>query len=339
MSTAVIRAWIILAGLSVAAYAGSATVASNTNSKSYYVGFGSASFPATPSSGLPAGWNLVNFDDSGWRATSFCRYPSWLNPLAMPPLSSTGAWWISTTVNCEFGDPSIPDFWLNDGRRGVYLFRKKFRAPGAITNVKATAAQASDNYAFLYVNGTLVLEPKGVIQQFRNYVPEVGPSTGPVPANLLACENILAAEVQNGGEAPVFPNGPVGLVFSLQIDYETPNVDWKAPIAKEHFKVPGNGAAPIRFALTTPDGRDIPNALGVYLAVYGPSADETWGPLVARWDLGEGPENLRFHKTYMALLQARKYPLQDGATYTAVVRDACTNDVLGSVQFTVRGGK
>ena len=84
------------------------------------------------------------------------------------------------------------------GTREVYLYRKTFKVPSVAYNVSGDVAIASDNYGWLYLNGVQVLEPVDLTEEDENFSTKKGPSTGTIPVKVLACNNVLAAEVQDG---------------------------------------------------------------------------------------------------------------------------------------------
>ena len=212
-------------------WAAEVSVVSDTDTKVFYNGLRENS-SIKPTKG-PAGWNSnPDFDDSDWLVQH--PYISMMLTLiqpSLPHLTESEAKWISYSGNGEG-----PDVNQADGTRGVYLYRQTFRFPGAAYIVSGNAAIASDNYGWLYVNGKKVLGPRDLSEAGRNF--ESPPSTGIVPSKLLACNNnVLAAEIQNGCgdcEPGVVSendaNGPTGTIFSLTLNYEVPNVDWRPPM-------------------------------------------------------------------------------------------------------------
>jgi hypothetical protein len=227
-----------------------------------------------------------------------------------------------------------------------------FKVPAVAYNVSAEAAIASDNYGWLYLNGTMVLEPKDLTEKGENFSLETGPSTGLVPAKLLACNNVLAAEVQNGlgvctpppnlpTPLAVVPNGPTGAIFSLTLDYELPDVVWQPPVTNLDSGRKNGSTLPLKFRFYTQEGKLIKQPQQVYLAVHeGEYADEL-GDIVAEWNLGNSVRNMRFSKgngQYIANFQTNKMNLDDGP-YTAVVHDVCTDEVLGYTEFELVGKK
>ena len=306
----------------------------------------------TPAEGLPPGWNNAGFEDSGWDTADPFKHAAWFEPTGTPPFNETESKWISISGI----DGNGLDADQSDGQRGVYLYRKTFQVPAVAYDVSAEAAIASDNYGWLYVNGVKVLEPEDLSVTGLNFSVPPGPSTGPVPAKLLACNNVLAAEVQNGlgvctpppnlpNLLAVEPNGPTGVIFSLTLDYELPDVVWQPPVTNLDSGRKNGSTLPLKFRFYTQDGKLIKQPQQVYLAVHDGRfpVDETedLGDIVAEWNLGNSVRNMRFSKgngQYIANFQTNKMNLDDG-TYTAVVHDGCTDEALGHMDFELVGKK
>jgi len=328
-----------LAGL-VWATAGSVTVVSATNTKVYWPNVWVSGYPATPATGLPSGWNShPTFDDSTWDPAALYQHLAYLEPTNTPPFNATGAKWIS--IN---GSGAGPDFNTATGPRGVYLYRKTFQVPATAYNLSGEAAIAADNYGWLYLNGNQVLEPVNKTQYDRDFLASVGPSTGAIAPSALSCDNVLAAEVQNGNcsltstgvYCPDGANGPTGVVFSLSLDYEVPDVVWQPPVTNLDFELKDGTTLPLKFKLYTQAGDLLTDMQDIYMTVHGPSPDGL-GPEIVRWALGDGIDSLRWSGAdeyyYIANFQTRDYTLAEGETYTAVVHDGCTDDILGSTSF------
>ena len=317
---------------------------SNADTKVFYRGLGGNGYPVTPTAGLPTGWNSdPSFNDSAWLAASLFQHLDYLKPPDTFPFSETGAQWISYSSN-GMGPAVIPA----DGTREVYLYRKTFKVPAVAYNLSADVAIASDNYGWLYVNGKEVLEPWDRSEDDLNF--QSPPSTGTIPPRLLVCNNVLAAEVQDGcgdcGGTSIIPNGPSATIFSLTLDYELPHVEWQPPVSNLGSSGRKNGSTlPLKFRFYTQDGKLIKQPQQVYLAVHEGRfpVDETedLGDIVAEWNLGNSVRNMRFSKgngQYIANFQTNKMNLDDG-TYTAVVHDGCTDEVLGYIEFELVGKK
>ncbi len=199
--------------------------------------------------------------------------------------------------------------------------------------MSADVAIASDNYGWLYVNGVEVLEPEDRTENDRNF--QAPPSTAAIPPKLLACDNVLAAEVQNGcGDCTRIlrmclmrqaanSNGPTGVIFSLTLDYELPDVVWQPPVTNLGTSGRKNGSTlPLKFRFYTQDGKLIKQPQQVYLAVhegrFPVGETEELGGIVAEWNLGNSVRNMRFSKgngQYIANFQTNKMDLKDGGVY------------------------
>ncbi len=178
----------------VAIYANNVSQAevSDIETKVFYFGLKGSAFPAEPVAGSPAGWNSdPNFDDSLWSLAFLFQDLAYLDPTTIPLFTGTGANWISIS-----DDGLGEDSGQNDGLRGVYLYRKTFQVPATARNLSAEVGIAADNYGWLYLNGVGVLEPVDTSENDRNFLPP--PSLGSVLPKLLVCNNVIAAEVQNG---------------------------------------------------------------------------------------------------------------------------------------------
>jgi hypothetical protein len=314
----------------------------DTNTKVFYFGKDGNSFPVTPADGLPVGWNSnPNFDDSGWHPAFLYENAAWLEPSSTEPFGEAGAEWISIAGNGEG-----PDNALSDGSRGVYLYRKSFQVPATAYNIFGEVGIAADNYGWLYLNGEEVLAPRDVSDNDRNF--QAPPSMGVIPVeelDKLLCNNVLAAEVQNGcgdcGGSSNSPNGVTGVVFSMRLDYELPDVVWHPPISHSNFSLKNGSTLPIKFRLLTQAGVLIKSMQEIYLAVHKGTFGEPLGDVVAGWVSGKSVKHLRFSKgngQYIANFQTNKKGLVDG-DYTAVVHDGCTGQVLGYIEFELGSSK
>lgn len=315
----------------------SVTEVSDTDTKVLYNGLDGNTYPVSPAGG-PTGWNSdPNFDESGWSPTFSFKDPAWLDPTSTIPFQGTvpQAKWISISEDGK-GD----DAGQKDGPRGVYLYRKIFQVPATAYNISGDVGIASDNYGWLYLNGEEVLAPYDQTINDRNFL--APPSTGIIAAeqlDKLVCNNVLAAEVQNGcgtcGGSSNTDNGVTGVVFSMRLDYELPDVVWRPPVTNSNFSLKNGSTLPLKFELSTHNGILIKKAQEIYLAIHEGSFGEPLGNIVAGWILGKGVKYLRFDKgegQYIANFQTNKMKLQDG-WYTAVVHDACTEEALGYIEF------
>ncbi len=69
--------------------------------------------------------------------------------------------------------------------------------------------------------------------------------------------------------AAVEPNGPTGVIFSLTLDYELPDVVWQPPVTNLESSGRKNGSTlPLKFRFYTQDGKLIKQPQQVYLAVH-----------------------------------------------------------------------
>jgi len=306
----------------------SVTEVSDTKTKVLDNGLDGSSYPVSPVGGLPGWISDPNFDDSGWSPAFLSQDPAWTATIS-------DAEWISIS-----SDGKGTDFDESGGSRGVYLYRKIFQVPATAYNISGEVGIAADNYGWLYLNGDEVLVPKDVTNNDRNFLDP--PSTGIIAAeqlDKLACDNVLAAEVQNGcgncgGQSPI-ANGITGVVFSMTLDYELPDVVWRPPVTNSNFSLKNGSTLPLKFQLFTQNGALIKSAQEIHLAIHEGGFVEPLGNIVAGWILGKGVKYLRFDKgegQYIANFQTNKMRLQDG-WYTAVVHDACTEEALGYIEF------
>jgi len=322
--------------LSSQATVSSLTVVSDPpRTKFFYYGSDGSNYPVTRGSGLPSGWNSdPSFNDTGWAFALPYQHPAWFPPGSTPPFDATSAVWIAPSAANGAG----PDA-ATQGPRGIYLYRRSFQMPATAYNVTGQAALGSDNYGWLDINGIQVLEPRSGSQSGQNYY--APPSEGSIPSSVtgsFACNNILAAEIQNGVSISV--NGPTGVVFLLKLDYEVPYVMWQPPIThSEPFYLKDGTSLPLKFKLFTEGGTLLTDPQDVFLAVH--KEMSVGGDLIEDWHLGAGIDHLRFDSassTYIATFKTMNYRLMDGETYTytAFVQDGCTDLVLGSVTFSIR---
>ncbi|MEJ2560246.1 MAG: hypothetical protein P8186_29330 [Anaerolineae bacterium] len=130
---------------------------------------------------------------------------------------------------------------------------------------------------------------------------------------------------------------PTGLIYKTTVDYETPDVVWQPPVTNDAFELKDGTTLPLKFKLFTQGGDLITDMKDVFMMVHeGPGIGT---PVEgAAWWLGDGVDNLRFDPYefyYIANFQTKNFSLSDGATYTAVVHDGCTNEVLGTIEFVI----
>jgi hypothetical protein len=334
--------------LPIAVWATEVTVweISDTDTKVLYYGTDGNSFPVAPTDGLPTGWNSnPNFADSGWPLAFLYQDPAWLDPSSTEPFNEAGAEWIS--IN---GNGKGPDNALSDGSRGVYLYRKTFQVPATAYNISGDVALASDNYGWLYLNGEEVLAPLNIGQNqtvIKNFTPT--PSMAEIPVDKidkLVCNNVLAAEVQNGcgncaSGGSNIANGVTGVIYSLKLNYELPDVVWQPPVTNSNFSLKNGSTLPLKFNLYTQDGALITSMQEISLAIHKGKYVEPLGDIVAGWILGKSVKYLRFDKgggQYIANFQTNKMGLEDG-WYTAVVHDGCTKEALGYIEFELSSQK
>lgn len=327
---------VVLGGI-VWATAVSVPVVSDTTTRVYYWGTDGSTYPVEPAPGLPAGWNSdPGFDETGWGLGALYQHSAYLDP-TVPPFAS-GAKWISYAGNGQGPDYSTV------GPRGVYLYRTKFQVPATAYAISGQAAIAADNYGWLYLNGHMVLEPGDKSQNDRNFCDDpcpvggtgAGASTGCIAPSMLACDNVLAAEVQNG--ISIGGNGPTGVVFSLDLNYEVPKVAWQPPLTNADFALKDGTTVPLKFKLQMQDGTLITDMQVVYMRVHEGPHDEMPVEWIAKWTLGEGVDSLRFDPCewyYIGNFQTKNFDLDSGEWYTAVVLDGCGGRVLGFYDFMV----
>ncbi len=319
----------------------SVTEVSDTNTKVFYNELDGNSYPVSPAGG-PTGWNNdPNFNESGWSPAILFMDKTWLDPKGTIPFQDAGAEWISISK-----DGKGPDVEQSDGSRGVYLYRKTFQVPATAYNIYGEVGIAADNYGWLYLNGEEVLAPRDLTENDKNFeAPASAGIIGIEQVDKLVCNNVLAAEVQNGcgncGGTSSVKNGVTGVVFSMVLDYELPDVVWRPPVSNSNFSLKNGSTLPLKFRLFTQEGLLIKSALDIYLAVHEGGFVEPLGNVVAGWVLGRGVNSLRFAKgagQYIANFQTNKKKLQNGL-YTAVVHDLCTDEALGYIEFQLSSQK
>jgi hypothetical protein len=203
------------------AKSGGVTVVSDTGTEVCYWGY----------EPLPIDWvsDFGSFEcegnePNGWKDAEPYQHETYLDPTVEEPFAGTGAAWISYTSNQEllpdYGDPSIingePNF-------ATYLFRETFQVPATAINFSGTVGIAADNFGWLYLNGDpYILEPQDTVEGY-NFRPGEQ-SIGAIPPPDVACDNVLAARVENGSNVPDtdWIHWPMGVLFSLELDYDFP---------------------------------------------------------------------------------------------------------------------
>jgi hypothetical protein len=340
-SVLVIAVWLIL---TMTLWANEVTQyeVSDRDTKVSYVGLGVSTYDVEPTEGLPDGWNSYpDFDGGGldWGPASLCTNGAYLKPLDTFPFNETEAKWISYS-----GDGMGPNLDPTNGLREIYLYRKTFKVPAVAYDVSGEVAIASDNYGWLYVNGEEVLKPKDRSENDRNF--ESPPSTKFILPKLWTCDNVLAAEVQDGcgncGGSSIIPNGPTATIFALKLDYELPDVEWQPPVTNLDSGRKNGSTLPLKFRLYTQNGKLIKKGQYVTLAVHEGKLTEQPGPVVKDWTLGNSVQHLRFSKgngQYIANFQTQKVEDLEDGFYTASVHDGCTEKVLGHIEFNLVGKK
>lgn len=322
---------VLIFGLSTGAVADqvSQTIVSNDNAVFCYFGPDGNTYPVVRQTGLPTGWNSdPDFDVTLWTPAVEWTHNAWF-------LESTSpfdgiAKWISPSTSNGAG----PDFFTADGYRGVYGYRTTFKVPATAYNLSGSAGLGSDNYGWLDINGIEVLSPYDSTQDDRNFC--IPPSQEAIPTGItFGCQNVLAAEVQNG--VSIDHNNSTGVIFIVTIKYKLPDVIWQPPVTnQDDFPLKDGTTLPLKFKLFKQDGTLITDEMDVYMTVH--QGINTGGALIDAWHLGDGIDYLRFDYTeyhYIANFHTKNYELIDGQTYTAFVHDGCTGDVLGSVDFTI----
>jgi hypothetical protein len=309
------------------ANAGSVTEVSDTDTKVYYAGYSS----------LPDSWNTPDFDDTIWEDAELYKHPNYLDPTIETPFAGTGAQWISyLSDQTKLPDYTDPSMIGGETNFATYLFRKTFQVPATAYNVSGLAAVAADNYGWLYLNGDLVVEATASLGYNFRSGEQVAET---ISAPSLECTNVLAARVENGARVSgTGDHGPMGLLFLLDLDYEVPDVVWQPPVTNDAFELKDGTTLPLKFKLYMQDGTLITSMQNVYMMVHGQGLDDG-----VMWDLGDGVDSLRFDYCeyyYIANFQTRNYELVDDATYTAVVHDGCTDEILEeSIPFVLSTSK
>ncbi len=264
---------------------------------------------------------------SDWGTTSNGAVAAWIHP-NWP--SIPGATWISTAQYTE--DP------VNDSWR---WFQGEMTLPCTAYNISATVLQAtSDNAEEFYLNGVLVGsdgEVQGPFIDDSEWNTIINYSISPQPGvNTL---DFIVRNYAMPGGGPT--SNPTGLIYRTTVDYEVPDVVWQPPLTNADFALQDGTTLPLKFELYLQNGTLITDMQDVYLTVYGPSNGGP-GTEIEKWILGDGVGALRFNDDqdqYIANFQTRSYNLASVATYTAVVHDSCTGDILGSFAFDLDASK
>jgi hypothetical protein len=280
------------------ANAGSVTVASRTGIDVYgpldhYAALGDAD------------WGSANPAVATW------VHPSWP--------SIPGAVWISSSYQVEA--PYSANSWR--------WFHDEMTLPCTAYNIAASVVMATaDNAEEFYFNEVFVGsdgEVQGPFVDNYEWGTIVSYPISPTPG-----VNKLDFIVRNYAGTNSQTGNPTGLIYKTTVDYEVPDVVWQPPITNDAFELKDGTTLPLKFKLYKQDGTLITDMQDVSMKVEGPAGE------VATWSLGDGVDNLRFDPYefyYIANFQTKNFNLTDGATYTAVVYDGCTNEALGEISF------
>jgi len=211
-----------------AAGGGTISVVSNAGTNYKYWGPDGSTFPASASI---APTESTNTDITGYAGAIAYQDTAWtVNPSAAP--FAAGTQWIAPYLVWDTGQGKWrgggPDFEYTSNSRGVYAYKKVFTIPAFAYIVSANAAIGGDNYAWLYLNGNLILSPRDLTQSDANHVAPPS-STASIPASYFNNgDNVLVAEVQNGISNGA-RHGPTGVVFSLEVTYDFPSLGPVSP--------------------------------------------------------------------------------------------------------------
>ena len=247
------------------------------------------------------------------------------------------ATWISTSDPIE---ENQVDSWR--------LFHAKMNIACTAYNITGSVVVTSDNAEEFYFNG-LYIGTDGEVQvpytdngewrtpvEYETIIPQAGANTLDFIVRNYPPWYPTASCCYMPGE----PN-PTGLIFKATVNYELPDVVWQPPLTNESFELKDGTTMPFKFKLHTQVGDLIIDQMNVYLKVFGPSDGGIGDEVAAFWP-GEGGDFLRFdlyESYYIGNFRTKDYGLTDGETYTAVVFDACTDEVLGTYTFLVSAGK
>jgi len=251
----------------------------------------------------------------------------------------TGATWISTADKVEDGET---DTWR--------WFNIKMILPCTAYNItNGMVTVTSDNAEEFYFNDALIWTDGEVQVDYYDNAEWRTVLTHSVTAQ--AGVNTLDFVVRN--YAPYYPDrygsysggtydkNPAGLIFKATVDYELPEIVWQPPLTNDSFELKDGTTMPFKFKLYTQAGDLIIDQMNIYMKIFGPSDGGIGSEVAAFWP-GEGGDFLRFDLYefyYIGNFHTKDYGLTEGATYTAVVYDGCTDDVLGTYTFVVSAGK
>jgi hypothetical protein len=252
---------------------------------------------------------------------------TWIHP-DWPPIE--GAEWISTA---ESSEEPVSDTWR--------WFHDTLKLPctALSAGTEGTIEVTSDNAEELYLNGELVGtdgEVKGAAVDDNAWSTVLS-----YPVALEPGENSLDFVVRDYGlEGGTPETNPTGLIYSVTYNYTIPEVLWRPPITTSAHPILKNGRTlPIKFKLINEDGTPITERQDIYLTIQGPGDSDQ---VIARFNPGFGCRSLRFcprSYQYHANFKTKRHFLRNGATYTVYVHDGCTDEVLGSKEFTVEKKK
>jgi len=261
----------------------------------------------------------ADLGDEAW-GTSVQAVAAWVHPAWLNYVDLDGMW-ISTSEDVV--DPA------NDSWR---WFHHEFPIPCSAYNVDVADVQAtSDNAEEFYFNGEFIGSYGEVQGSFVDDMEWADVTNYPVyPEPGINTLDFIVRNYFLNTENP--KDNPTGLIYSLTINYEIPEVEWLPPVTHEPFTLKDGTTLPLKFQLFEQDGTLITERKNVILELYGGECyDDTLNGMVASWELGEGVENLRFDEYeyyYIANFKTKDFENLPGKVY-AVVRDGCdTNSIL-----------
>jgi hypothetical protein len=321
---------MMLLSLTVSSWARELVESSTKATKVQYLGLNGNIYPVTPDDAptLVEWLSDPNLDLSGWLDAKEYKNLLWFEPTVVSPFSDTVAKWISIAAN-GLGEDSA-----GNDERGTYVYRQTFKMAATAYNITGSAAIAADNYGWLYLNGNLLVGPRNTNQFDKNFL-EPPSSVTSIPVGYLKCDNVLAAEVQNGTSNYPSPqdNSVTGVIFTLKVSYELPQVVWQPPITNTEFALQYGTTVPIKFKLYRGDNL-ITDIQKVKLAIINESNTAT-----KEWNLGDGVDSLRFDPNeccYIANFQTKNCDNLSDGTYIVKVLDACNGEELCKyISFTV----
>jgi hypothetical protein len=159
---------MLLLGFTVSSWGAPGVInqSSTTATKVQYWGPFDSNYPITVDSSIPMEWlndpELDTDSSSNWIAASEYKNLAYFSP-SNPPFS-TAAKWIS------FASTGIGPDWSLGGDRGTYVYRQTFKMPATAYNISSSAAIGADNYGWLYLNGELLVGPRDLTKNDRNYI-------------------------------------------------------------------------------------------------------------------------------------------------------------------------